>query len=154
MERVEADATPSEQWLQQLNATCNRLSTQYHSLLRAASSISALEEGRHDPRAGGTMMKSFSDPPPPPLAADVALSSVQCLTATENITVACSQVLTLIRTLRLSLLLMDGDTMEAEECLQVEYAQQRTAKTLQEIAKLEQELFRLTRRLEPDGSAA
>jgi len=100
------------------------------------------------------MMKSFSDPPPPPLAADVALSSVQCLTATENITVACSQVLTLIRTLRLSLLLMDGDTMEAEECLQVEYAQQRTAKTLQEIAKLEQELFRLTRRLEPDGSAA
>lgn len=91
------------------------------------------------------MMKSLSDPPPPPLAADVALSNLQCLTATENITVACSQILTLIRTLRLSLLLMDSDTMEAEECLQVEYAQQRTAETLQKIAVLEETLFHLTK---------
>lgn len=90
-------------------------------------------------------MKSLSDPPPPPLAADVALSNLQCLTATENITVACSQILTLIRTLRLSLLLMDSDTMEAEECLQVEYAQQRTAETLQKIAVLEETLFHLTK---------
>mmetsp|Transcript_3802 Transcript_3802/g.5027 ORF Transcript_3802/g.5027 Transcript_3802/m.5027 type:complete len:162 (+) Transcript_3802:23-508(+) len=148
MEQIEADATPGEQWMQQLNATCNRLSTQYLNLMRAASSISALEEGRHDPRAGGTMMNSFSDPPPPPLAADVALSSLQCLTATENITVACSQILTSIRTLRLSLLLMDSDTMEAEECLQVEYAQKRTTETLQEIAKLEQTLFELTKQQE------
>ena len=50
MERVESDATPAEEWLQSLNATCNRLSTQYLNLLRAASSASALEEGRHDPR--------------------------------------------------------------------------------------------------------
>jgi len=51
MNRVEAEATPAEDWLQSLNATCNRLSTQYLNLLRAASSVSALEEGRqHDPR--------------------------------------------------------------------------------------------------------
>jgi hypothetical protein len=50
MERIEADATPAEEWSQSLNATCNRLSTQYLNLLRAASSVSLLEEGRHDPR--------------------------------------------------------------------------------------------------------
>ena len=47
---LEEDVTPADEWLQQLNATCNRLSTQYLNLLRAASSVSALEEGRHDPR--------------------------------------------------------------------------------------------------------
>jgi len=52
MDRVEADATPAEEWQASLNATCNRLSTQYLSLIRAASSVSALEEmgGRQDPR--------------------------------------------------------------------------------------------------------
>lgn len=51
MQREEADTTPAEEWLQSLNATCNRLSTQYLNLLRAASSVSALEQGRqHDPR--------------------------------------------------------------------------------------------------------
>ncbi|KAL7565997.1 hypothetical protein ACA910_011017 [Epithemia clementina (nom. ined.)] len=143
MEKVEKDATPAEEWLQQLNATCNRLSTQYHNLLRAASSVSALEEGRHDPRAGGAMMKSLSDPPPPPLAADVALSSIQCRAASENICVACSQLLSLIRTLRLSLLLMDGDTMEAEEFLQVEYAQHRIEEIMERSARLEEELAEL-----------
>eukprot|EP00523_Entomoneis_sp_CCMP467_P016520 CAMPEP_0168784312 /NCGR_PEP_ID=MMETSP0725-20121227/10155_1 /TAXON_ID=265536 /ORGANISM="Amphiprora sp., Strain CCMP467" /LENGTH=152 /DNA_ID=CAMNT_0008834353 /DNA_START=183 /DNA_END=641 /DNA_ORIENTATION=+ len=138
----------SEQWLQQLNATCNRLSTQYLSLLRAASSVSALEEGRHDPRAGGTLMKTASDPPPPPLAADVALSSLQCLTATDNILVACNQILTLIRTLRLSLLLMDHDTMHAEECLQVELSRQRADQTLREIARLEPQLLELVQQEE------
>ena len=59
MEQVEVDATPAEEWLQQLNATCNRLSTQYLNLLRAASSISALEEGRHDPR-GESRFSLFS----------------------------------------------------------------------------------------------
>ena len=85
-------------------------------------------------------MKSLSDPPPPPLAADVTLSSLQCRAASENICVACSQLLSLIRTLRLSLLLMDGETMEAEEFLQVEYAQQRTAEIMANIARLEEEL--------------
>lgn len=138
---MEADATPAEEWLQQVNATCNRLSTQYLNLLRAASSISALEQGRHDPRAmSGALMKSLSDPPPPPLAADVALSSLQCRAAAENICVACSHLLSLIRTLRLSLLLMDEDTLEAEECLEVEYAKQRTLQTMDKIALLEEEL--------------
>jgi hypothetical protein len=52
MDRVEADATPAEEWQAALNATCNRLSTQYLNLLRSASSTTALdEEGkRHDPR--------------------------------------------------------------------------------------------------------
>lgn len=51
MDRVEADATPTEEWQQSLNAACNRLSTHYLTLLRSASSVSALqEEGRSDPR--------------------------------------------------------------------------------------------------------
>ena len=51
MERAVAENTPSEDWLQSLNATCNRLSTQYLSLLKAASSVSAMEQGRpQDPR--------------------------------------------------------------------------------------------------------
>ena len=51
MDRVEDDLTPGEEWQQSLNATCNRLSTQYLNLLRAASSVAALEKGRQqDPR--------------------------------------------------------------------------------------------------------
>jgi hypothetical protein len=48
MQRIEVDDTPAEEWLQQLNATLNRLTTQYLALLRTASSVAA--EGRHDPR--------------------------------------------------------------------------------------------------------
>lgn len=52
MERIEEDATPAEEWLQSLNATCNRLSTQYLNMLKAASSVSALDQGQslHGPR--------------------------------------------------------------------------------------------------------
>ena len=50
MDRSSDDTTPAEEWLQQLNAVCNRLSTQYLNLLRTASSVSALDETRHDPR--------------------------------------------------------------------------------------------------------
>lgn len=52
MDHIEADATPAEEWKKDLNATCNRLSSQYLSLVRAASSIAALEDmgGRQDPR--------------------------------------------------------------------------------------------------------
>jgi hypothetical protein len=143
MERVEKDATPAEEWLQSLNATCNRLSTQYLNLLRAASSVPSLETGRHDPRAGGGHIKAAHDPPPPPLAADVALSSLQCQLATENICAATSQLLSLIRTLRLSLLLMDDDTIQAEEELQVRRAQRATQDALRAAARLEQELMEL-----------
>ena len=52
MDREEADLTPGEEWQQSLNATCNRLSTQYLNLLRAASGVSAMDPtGRQaDPR--------------------------------------------------------------------------------------------------------
>lgn len=50
MERIETDDTPAEEWLQQLNAVCNRLSTQYLSLLKTASSATAMDETQHDPR--------------------------------------------------------------------------------------------------------
>ena len=50
MDKEEADLTPGQEWQQSLNATCNRLSTQYLNLLRAASSVSALEKGGRDPR--------------------------------------------------------------------------------------------------------
>lgn len=56
MQRMEADDTPAEEWLQQLNAVCNRLSTQYLSLLRTASSVTALgDDSRHDPRCEYTI---------------------------------------------------------------------------------------------------
>ncbi|CAB9508550.1 expressed unknown protein [Seminavis robusta] len=143
MERIEAEATPSEDWLQSFNATCNRLSTQYLSILRAASTVTALEQGRQtDPRSGGHM-PTAQDPPPPALAADVTMSSVQCQLATENICVATSQLLSLIRTLRLSLLLMDQEMMDAEEEWQVLEAQARTQAAQREAVALEQELIAL-----------
>jgi hypothetical protein len=55
MDREEADLTPAEEWQQSLNSTCNRLSTQYLNLLRAASSVSALEKGHQDPRGKKTV---------------------------------------------------------------------------------------------------
>ena len=58
MDREEADLTPAEEWQQSLNATCNRLSTQYLNLLRAASSVSALEKGHQDPRGKMTVLVS------------------------------------------------------------------------------------------------
>lgn len=146
MNRIEADATPAEDWLQSLNATSNRLSTQYLNLLRAASSISALEQleqGRQqDPRAGGHM-PTAQDPPPPALAADVTMSSVQCQLAAENICVATSQLLSLIRTLRLSILLMDDGLIAAEEEWQVQEAQATTQDAQREAVRLEQELMEL-----------
>ena len=86
-------------------------------------------------------MLSLQDPPPPPLAADVALGAVQCQAATENICVAASHLLSLIRTLRLSLLLMDHETMQAEEEIQVERAQELTQAARLEAARLEQDLM-------------
>jgi len=91
-------------------------------------------------------MTSAQDPPPPPLAADVALSSLQCQLAAENICAATSSLLTLIRTLRLSLLLMDEDTIEAEENLEVQQAQGFTKEALTEAVKLEQELMELVQK--------
>ncbi|ACI65238.1 predicted protein [Phaeodactylum tricornutum CCAP 1055/1] len=142
MDRAVEDATPAEEWSQSLNATCNRLSTQYSNLLKSASSVTALaEENKHDPRAGGGHMISAQDPPPPPLAADVALASLQCQLASENICVATSHLLTLIRTLRLSLLLMDEDTIDAEESLQAQETKRMTEQAMTKAIQLEQQLM-------------
>lgn len=142
MDRAVEDATPAEEWSQSLNATCNRLSTQYSNLLKSASSVTALaEENKHDPRAGGGHMISAQDPPPPPLAADVALASLQCQLASENICVATSHLLSLIRTLRLSLLLMDEDTIDAEESLQAQETKRMTEQAMTKAIQLEQQLM-------------
>ena len=149
MDIVEADLTPGQDWRESLNATCNRLSTQYMNLLRAASSISALEQGNSsngnavDPRSGGGKMMSLQDPPPPPLAADVASSSLQCQLAIENICVASSQLLSLIRTLRLSILMMDEEAIAAEEELQVLEVEKITMEAQNQANQLEQEWMEL-----------
>lgn len=88
-------------------------------------------------------MKSLQDPPPPPLASDVAMSSLQCQLAVENLCVAASNLLSLIRTLRLSLLLMDEETIAAEEEWQVQQVQDITSKAQQEADLLEQQWLQL-----------
>ncbi|KAL3936946.1 MAG: hypothetical protein SGBAC_007847 [Bacillariaceae sp.] len=178
MDHVAADLTPGQEWQQAVSNTCNRLSTQYLNLLKAASSITALESGGNqgvaiggngatgsasdptgagnkagastaattssakstsDPRSGGGNMNALQDPPPPPLASNVAMSSLQCQLAVENLCVAASQMLSLIRTLRLSLLLMDESAIMAEEEWQVEQVRTITEKAMQEADVLEQE---------------
>lgn len=84
-----------------------------------------------------------SDPPLPPLAADVNMSTIQCQLAAENICVAASQLLSLIRTLRLSLLLMDQDTIQAEEQVEVERTQALTVEALRHAVELEQQYVQL-----------
>lgn len=133
MDRIEPDETPAEAWKSSLDATCNRLMSHYHSLLRAASSgaennntsssaatggvvpsTAVTNQVGTDPRAGGGLMQTPDDPPPP-LAANVQMSSVQAKLAAENLSVASSNALDLIRTMRLSVLLMDEELIRAEE---------------------------------------
>jgi Surfeit locus protein 5 subunit 22 of Mediator complex len=90
-------------------------------------------------------MSSVQDPPPPPLAADAALSAMQCQLASENLGVTASHMLSLIRTLRLSLLIMDQDTLEAEEEWQVMQSDQERQKAQLDIVKLEQAIVQLRR---------
>jgi hypothetical protein len=93
--------------------------------------------------AGGGQMKSLQDPPPPPLASDIVMSSLQCQLAVENLCVATSNLLSLIRTLRLSLLLMDEETIAAEEEWQVQQVQAITSKAQEQANILEQEWLEL-----------
>jgi hypothetical protein len=109
----------------------------------------ALEKGNNkaDPRAGGGQkMTSLQDPPPPPLAADVMSSSLQCQLAVENLCVATSQLLSLIRTLRLSILLMDEETIAAEEEWQVQQVQDITTQAQEQANKIEQQWMELRNR--------
>ena len=179
MDRVEEDLTPGEEWQQSLNATINRLSTQYVNLLRAASSTMALERGHQDPRgtspvgdkkasfsyrlaynnepisvirtpiAGGGRMQTPNDAPTPPLASSTNITALQCQLAVENLCVAASQLLSLIRTLRLSILLMDEETIATEEEWQVHQIQAISSKAQEEANLMEQEWLELrTKELE------
>ncbi len=143
MQALEADETPAEEWLSKLNASCNRLSTQYLNLLQSGT-----KRGQQSGR-----MEQPNDPPPPALASDVALQTLQCQLASENICAAASDILSLIRTLRLSLLLMDDDTIKAEQ--QVEWDQQtdQTKRALQEAVEMEQKLMELKQRALEEGSS-
>jgi len=97
--------------------------------------------------AGGGVMQSIQEPPPP-LAADASLSALQAQMAVENLCVASSNLLDLIRTLRLSILLMDEDTIAAEEEAQVASSKEQTQQCMLEAAKLEAELLKLKNQLE------
>jgi hypothetical protein len=111
--------------------------------------VSALEKGNSsisnvvDSKAGGGKMMSLQDPPPPPLAADVASSSLQCQLAVENICVASSQLLSLIRTLRISILMMDEEAIAAEEELQVLEVEKITIEAQNQANQLEKEWMEL-----------
>ena len=94
-------------------------------------------------RGAGQKMTSLQDPPPPPLAVDVASSSLQCQLAVENLCVASSQLLSLIRTLRLSILMMDEETIAAEEEWQVLQVQKITTQAQDEANRLEHEWIAL-----------
>ncbi|EJK69243.1 hypothetical protein THAOC_09513, partial [Thalassiosira oceanica] len=106
-----ADRSASKAWKDSLNSTCNRLLTHYANLLKAAS-LDARDNS--DPRSGGGL-QTEADNPPPPLAENVEMSAVQAKLAAENICVATSNLLDLIRTLRLSVLLMDEEAIQGEE---------------------------------------
>lgn len=97
--------------------------------------------------AGGGVMQS-SQEPPPPLAADASLSALQAQMAVENLCVASSNMLDLIRTLRLSILLMDEDTIAAEEEWQVTASKEQTRQCMKQVAELEAELLKLKNQME------
>jgi hypothetical protein len=88
---------------------------------------------------GGTMIAE----PPPPLASDAVLHELQAQLAVENLCVASSHLLELIRTLRLSVMLMDEDAIAAEEEFQVMESSRETEKAQLEAARLEAELMKL-----------
>ena len=97
--------------------------------------------------AGGGAMQSIQEPPPA-LAADASLSALQAQMAVENLAVASSNLLDLIRTLRLSILLMDEDTIAAEEEWQVNESKEKTKQAMLEAAELEAELLKRKNQLE------
>ncbi|KAL3779143.1 hypothetical protein ACHAW5_006943 [Stephanodiscus triporus] len=165
MDRVEPDQTPAEAWKSSLDATCNRLMSHYHGLLRAAAAPPSApdQDGaggggsahRHgvgqvgsDPRAGGGCMRDADDPPPPPLAANVEMTALQAKLAAENLCVASSNALDLIRTLRLSVLLADEELMRAEEEEEALEMFEASLIAEDECASLEARLMELRRRTE------
>ena len=141
MDRVESDQTPAEAWKSSLDATCNRLMTHYHNLLRAAASPSSESSA-----AGGAPMRDVEDPPPPPLAANVEMTALQAKLAAENLCVASSNALDLIRTLRLSILLTDDELTRAEEEEEALELFESSLQAEEECRLLEAKLMELRRR--------
>lgn len=97
-------------------------------------------------------MQTPNDAPTPPLASSTNTTALQCQVAAENLCVAASQLLSLIRTLRLSILLMDEETIASEEEWQVHEIQAISSKAQDEANSMEQEWLELrTRELENIG---
>ena len=59
-------------------------------------------------------MTSMTEPPPP-LSASTSQSTLQTKLSTQNIITACNTLLDLIRKMRMSALVMDGDRIRMEE---------------------------------------
>ena len=127
-----------EAWKLSLDATCNRLMTHYHNLLRAAASPSSES-------SGGGPMRDIDDPPPP-LAANVEMTALQAKLAAENLCVASSNALDLIRTLRLSILLTDDELIRAEEEEEALELFETSLQAEEESRLLEAKLMELRRR--------
>lgn len=155
MDRTEPDKSPADEWKASVDATCNRLMSNYLSLMRAAASSSDATNNHHheststdqaevgsDPRAGGGLMRDADDPPPP-LAANVQMSAVQAKLAVENVCVASSHALDLIRTLRLSALLMDEEAIRAEEEEEALDVFEKKLEAEEECILLEQKLLEM-----------
>ena len=83
--------------------------------------------------------------PPPALAADAALASLQTKLASQNIAVASSNLLDLIRTMRLSALLMEEQVIAWEEVQEFEICMEEARAAAEESAALEGELLKLWR---------
>lgn len=84
-------------------------------------------------------MQSLEDPPPP-LAASVSLNTMQAKLAAENLSVAASNALDLIRTLRLSALMLDEEAVRLEK-------EEEALKALEVGLEAEDECEELERRL-------
>lgn len=155
MDRTEPDKSPADDWKASVDATCNRLMSNYLSLMRAAAPTSDNVNNNHesastdqaaevgnDARAGGGLMRDIDDPPPP-LAANVQMSVVQAKLASENLCVASSNALDLIRTLRLSALLMDEEAIRAEEEEEALDVYEKKLEAEEECIELERKLLEM-----------
>lgn len=88
--------------------------------------------------AGGEM--TTANEPPAPLASSTSLSTLSTAVATQNICASVNQLLDLIRTLRLSIIIMGEDRFEEEEleCLENRVAMEDIMKA---SARIENELL-------------
>ena len=77
------------------------------------------------------------------MAADASLSALQAKLAAHNLCVASANLLDLIRTLRLSALLMDEEAIAAEEEEECEECQNVAKEAVGESVQLEAELMNL-----------